>query len=156
MANMINKNYITSQNSIDIIINTLKIFEFKHIFYSGYADKSLILTLKSHGYSIVVADCYDRTNTSLHFWDDDENLLKNNPMPDWTKDISFQIEGIPQHDILIIDVATDWDFVDNSENIDRIPPTIVFLLNNVDINSFINKCSYEWICKNNIWIGELL
>lgn len=72
---------------------------------------------------------------------------KQFPIPDWMDNVRTQIEGIPLHDVLLIDVPTEWDFKNTAKYKSA---KLVFVFGNADSCMLSNK--YKWI-YDNIWIG---
>jgi len=94
-----------------------------------------------------VSDWYDKTNTSLHFWEENEELRSKYPVPDWIDNVRCQIEGIPLHDVLLIDLPVEWNFKDRINNK---MAKLVFVFGDADSCMLPND--YKWT-YDNVWIG---
>ena len=150
------KDYIVEKKSIEIILKKLHNLSCKSIFYIGYADEDLVVALKDK-YKVSLGDYFDRTNKSTAFWcegmtDEGLYILDGTPIelniPDWAEGIPVMIEGIPQHDVLIVDLPLKWKLY--SEDYHE-PADIVFLLGDADSSNF--STSYTWSYEG-IWIGR--
>lgn len=137
--------------SDSILINILGIIDFyecKNIFYIGYANEKLSVKIKAKkDCSIVLADWFDNTHKQAHFWWDEDDLgpIENCPtVPEWALDIPVQIEGIPEHDILLIDMIIDSDYLTFIESY----PKVVVLFGDAQKESFPFKDLYIWNDKD--------
>ena len=110
------ENYIVQKKDIENILKQLSSTSYKKIFYIGYSDEDLVVALKDK-YEVTLSDWFDRTNKSTAFWcegmtDDGLYILDETPIelniPKWAEDIPVMIEGMPEHDVLILDLPIDW------------------------------------------------
>ena len=118
-------NYKVTEVQKNIILEKLSKTSYRSIFYIGHADEDLIVALKDK-YKISFADWFDKTNKSTEFW----------------------CEGMPEHEVLILDLPIDWELY--SKSCHRKPAEIVFLLGDTDSINF--NTSYSWFYEG-IWIG---
>lgn len=110
------KDYKINIEDINSILKHLENTSYKKIFYIGYSDEDLVVALKDK-YEVTLSDWFDRTNKSTAFWcegmtDDGLYILDETPIelniPKWAEDIPVMIEGMPEHDVLILDLPIDW------------------------------------------------
>jgi len=152
-----NKDYKTDRKDIDIILAKLEQTSYRKIQYIGYADKDLVIALKDK-YQISLGDSFDRTNKSTAFWcegmtDDGLYILDGTPIelniPEWAEDIPVMIEGIPEHDVLIVDLPLEWNLYPEDYHFE--PAKMIFLLGDADSSNF--DTAYSWSYEG-IWIGR--
>ena len=152
------QDYKVSSNDITTILNYLERTTYKKIFYIGYANKDLVLALKDK-YDITLSDWFDRTDKNTAFWcegetEDGKYILDGTEIelniPKWAEDIPVMIEGIPDHDVLIVDIPVDWELYPNRFRLN--PAEVVFLLGDADSSLF--RTQYDWSYED-IWIGRL-
>jgi hypothetical protein len=151
------KDYKIRRKDINNILEHLKKTSYKKILYIGYADKDLVIALKDK-YEVSLGDYFDRTDKSTAFWcegmtEDGLYLLDGTPIklniPKWAEDIPVMIEGIPEHDVLILDLPFEWQLYPDDYHYK--PAEIVFLLGDADSSNF--DTSYTWSYEG-IWIGR--
>lgn len=154
-----NKDYKVTKESIDSVITTLSTLSCRSIFYIGYADKDLILALKDE-YEVHISDWFDRTHRNTAYWcegrtDNGLYILDGTPIkleiPDWSKGVSVTIEGMPEHDVLIIDIPKENKLYSDDYLQMEKPADIVFLLGDADSSIF--KTPYIWSYEG-VWIGR--
>lgn len=153
-----NKEYKVSKRKIDIILNELSSLPYKYVLYMGYADKDLTIALKDK-YKIKLDDWFDRTNKITAFWcdgmtDDGMYILDGAPIelniPKWAEDIPVLIEGIPGHQVLILDIPLEWKIYP-SDYIFK-PAEVVFVLGDAHPDNF--RTDYDWSYCEGVWIGR--
>ncbi|MDQ7060924.1 MAG: Sir2 family NAD-dependent protein deacetylase [Sulfurimonas sp.] len=151
------EDYKVSREDINIILEILEKTSYQKIQYMGYADKDLVVALKDK-YQVSLGDYFDRTDKSAAFWcegktEDGLYILDGTPIklniPKWAEDIPVMIEGIPEHDVLIVDLPLEWKLY--PEDYYHKPAEIVFLLGDADSSNL--STSYTW-SHEGIWIGR--
>jgi len=129
----------------------------KSVYYIGYADKDLVISLKDK-YDVKLSDYFDRTNKNTAFWcegitDDGLYILDGTPIelniPKWAEDIPVMIEGMSEHDVLILDLPIDWELY--PKDYPHKLPDIIFLLGDADSSIF--QTTYTWSYEG-VWIGR--
>lgn len=149
---LMKENYIIPQKSIETILNILSKLPYKSIYYIGYADKDLIITLKEK-YHISICDWFNRTDISTGFWYEGEEK-EGFPLPEtpsWMKGVGVQIEGMPRHEVLILDMPYEY-ILYGKIFAHRKPAEIVFLLGDADSSNFMTP--YTWTDEG-VRIGRL-
>ena len=147
------KDYCISQGTIEIVLEVLKKSNYKNILYIGYADKEFTLSLHVKC-TLVLFDWFDRTNTAVHYWEEDEEFLAQYPIPKWVPDnISFASGmGLPESDLLILDIPIDFDIEEALGKRKKLPKMVI-LLGDADSNNVPDK--YEWIFEG-LWVGRIV
>lgn len=152
-----NDRHKLSPKILDKILFTLDLVMAKKVFYLGASRPELISVINDK-YNLVVGDCFDRTQKSASFWYEGEEEEGYPPpiVPEWAKDIQVQIEGMPEHDVLIIDLGvTDWNF---KENNNQLPSTVIFIDDELkySFNLFRHTDDYKWYYEERFYVGSLI
>jgi hypothetical protein len=131
-----------SDITIDRILKIIKDHNCKEVFYMGSADKNLVIAIKEIC-SICLSDWSDHTNKGAHFWwneEEDGPYVNCPPIPDWAIDVPVQVEGVPKHDVFLLDIlmkGNDYlDYVNQAQ--------IVILFGKAKLDEFTHKDLYEW------------
>jgi hypothetical protein len=137
---------------VNSILKTIKHYECKEVFYMGSADKDLVIAIKEIC-SICLSDWSDHTNKGAHFWwneEEDGPYVNCPPIPDWAIDVPVQVEGVPKHDIFLLDILMEGndylDFVNQAK--------VVILFGEAKLDEFTHKDLYEW-SEGEISVGLL-
>ncbi len=151
------KDYKVDSEAIQSILEHLSNTPYKKIFYIGYADETLVVSLKEK-YEVILSDWFNRTNKAIVFWsegmtDDGLYILDGTPMevniPSWASDVRVMMEGMPEHDVLILDIPVNWVLYPKNYYIK--PAELVFLLGDADSSNF--KTAYTWSYEG-VWVGR--
>lgn len=144
-----------SDSVLITILGVIDFYGYKNIFYVGHANEKLIVKIKEKkDCSIVLADWFDNTSKQAQFWWDEDDLgpIENCPkIPEWALDIPVQIEGIPEHDLLLIDIVIDSDYLTYIENY----PKVIVLFGDAQKENIPFKDLYIWTDKD-VLIGLLI
>lgn len=151
------KDYIVSTQTINNILNKMQETTFTKVQYIGYADKNLILSLTKE-YDLMIWDWFDRTNTSLDYWEgDDKEFCSQYPIPNWvSKDMLFATGmGVAERDILLLDMPLQFDLEEGLKTARKQKklPELIILFGDADSSSLPNK--YTWTFED-IWVGRII
>jgi hypothetical protein len=124
----------TVEKIVEIIVES----GFDSVFYMGSANRNLVVTI-GNTCSITLSDWHGVTRKTAHFfWEDDDPQPL--PIPDWAIDVPVQVEGVPKHDIFLLDVLMKGNDYLNYVN----QAKVVILFGEANFDEFTHKDLYEW------------
>ncbi len=141
-----------NSTTLEFIMSIIERYRCKSIFYIGKANKEIVLAIKKQC-SITLSDWYDVTHKQAHFWWDEEDCgpVENCPsIPEWARDVGVMIEGMPDHDLLLLDIKIlDNDYLEYCNK-----AKIVILFDDAEFDNFYHKDLYKWY-NQGLWLGFL-
>jgi len=143
---------VSSAIGLDVIIKIIEQYQCKSVFYIGNANEDIVVQVKQKC-SISLADWYDVTNKQASFWwdEDDFGPYENcPPIPDWALDVPVMIEGMPDHDLLLVDIT-----IENNDYLTYCDQAkVVILFGGATLENFFHQDLYEWQ-KGEVLLGFL-